>query len=56
MANLSCASGYLTLTTATKEDLKDFIFLHVLSEKTLIMIPPLTALNFLSQPLKIMNP
>lgn len=33
MANLSCASGYLTLTTATKEDLKDFIFLHVLSEK-----------------------
>ena len=33
MANLSCASGYITLTTATKEDLKDFIFLHVLSEK-----------------------
>lgn len=33
MANISCASGYITLTTATKEDLKDFLFLHVLSEK-----------------------
>lgn len=33
MANISCASGYITLTTTTKEDLKDFLFLHVLSEK-----------------------
>lgn len=33
MANISCAYGYITLTTATKEDLKDFLFLHVLSEK-----------------------
>ena len=33
MANLSSASGTVTLTTTTKEDLKDFLFLHVLSEK-----------------------
>lgn len=33
MANLSDASGTVTLTLPTKKDLKDFLFLHALSER-----------------------
>lgn len=33
MANLSDASGTVTLTVPTKKDLKDFLFLHALSER-----------------------
>lgn len=33
MANLSDASGTVTLTGPTKKDLKDFLFLHALSER-----------------------
>ena len=33
MANLSNASGTVTLTLPTKKDLKDFLFLHALSER-----------------------
>lgn len=47
MANLSCASGYLTLTAATKEDLKDFIFLHVLSEKNAYYDTTIDGIEFL---------
>lgn len=47
MANLSCASGYITLTTATKEDLKDFIFLHVLSEKNAYYDTTIDGIEFL---------
>lgn len=47
MANLSCASGYLTLTTATKEDLKDFIFRHVLSEKNAYYDTTIDGIEFL---------
>ena len=47
MANLSCASGYLTLTTATKEDLKDLIFLHVLSEKNAYYDTTIDGIEFL---------
>lgn len=47
MANLSCASGYLTLTTTTKEDLKDFIFLHVLSEKNAYYDTTIDGIEFL---------
>lgn len=47
MANLSCASGYMTLTTATKEDLKDFIFLHVLSEKNAYYDTTINGIEFL---------
>lgn len=47
MANLSCTSGYMTLTTATKEDLKDFIFLHVLSEKNAYYDTTIDGIEFL---------
>ena len=33
MANLSDASGTVTLTVPTKKDLKNFLFLHALSER-----------------------